>query len=370
MNGIADFLKAVIKRKYILIAAMVVCAAISMLIFKYVPKKYKTSTVISIQNQYFQNSLVRDFIPEPSESSELRGARETLIRHALNHEFMREIGVKYNFIKNSANMTPTFKGVEETANFEDEMSNSFELELLLQRFEIIGAGPGSFLIGFSANDPVVSYRVINDAINRIRQTMTAERHESLERLRMAIEDRIEALSFGKNAGLGPVAASKPELLKSQVTALESELAALKLQYSDRHPKVIETEARLAEMKKWLAMSSSSMARESSDSSSSMMNNSKLGEGSSKELFQDLLKKFHYLEIVIALDDSNPNGYMTVVQEPTMPHSALWPKRSIFLIWGVSIGFLLGSLMIFFLELTEATPVWTKVREFFLTEQSA
>src|SRR5438046_464031 len=59
------------------------------------PKKYKAHFVLTIYSQYFQNPLIRDFVPEtvnPFDPSEVKSQRESLIRQALTTEFLDSVG--------------------------------------------------------------------------------------------------------------------------------------------------------------------------------------------------------------------------------------------------------------------------------------
>mgnify|MGYP000173201880 CR=1 FL=1 len=77
------------------------------------------------------------------------------------------------------------------------------------------------------------------------------------------------------------------------------------------------------------------------------------DDSAKELFEDLLKKYHYLEVAIYLDAQSQDTYLTILQEPFVPKAAIWPKRPIFLIWGVLAGFLIGTFLALASEVIQA-----------------
>src|SRR5437660_10411979 len=59
------------------------------------PKKYKAHFVLTIYTKYFQSPLVGDFIPELSESSEIRSQRESLIRQVLTPDYLDSLGERY-----------------------------------------------------------------------------------------------------------------------------------------------------------------------------------------------------------------------------------------------------------------------------------
>src|SRR6267378_2705822 len=61
----------------------------------YIPKKYKAYFVLTIYSKYFQSPLIGDFVPELSESGEIRSQRESLIRQVLSPAFLDSLGEKY-----------------------------------------------------------------------------------------------------------------------------------------------------------------------------------------------------------------------------------------------------------------------------------
>lgn len=320
-------LNLVMRQKTQLIGAVVAGLVISMISYKVMPRKYKVQTVIGIQTQYFQVPLIRDFMPETWDGSELKSQREAIIRRALSFNYLKELAAKHNL----------FKG----ANPED--LSTYELQELSKRFEVIPAGSSSFIVSFFARDPEMGYRVIRDSITHIRAMLAEERLAVLMKLHDAIRERLESLSFGKAANNSPIMANRPDLVKGEMDKIEEEIRVLKTTYSDKHPRIAELTKRYGELSAWMKLNPevkvpTSMPRAANFSSA------KVDEGS-KELFQDLLKKFHYLEVVIFMDQQNQNAYLTLLQEPFVPKSPVWPKLPILMIWGVAMGFLVGTLLV-------------------------
>lgn len=337
------FINALLRQKVLILGTIAIFVMVGMTSFKYVTKKYKVQTAISIQTQYFQVPMIRDFMPETFDGGELRSQREALLRRSLNHKFLRELGKKHKLFR----------------QVNDEQISTADLDELSKRFEIIPAGSTSFMIGFFSSSAEGGYLVIKDVIARIRENMTQERRNTLLHLHDAIEERLQSLSFGKQVG-SPTAmlSARPDLIKKEVERLEEEVRVLKNSYSEKHPKIADLNKKIEGFNKWLAVHPEMSAI--SKTRTANFSGDKVDEGS-KELFKELLKKYHYLEVAIYLDEQNNETFLSILQEPYVPKSPMWPKRSIFLIWSVISGFLVGAIIAMLREVVPA-----KGREYWLS----
>lgn len=327
------FIRAAVHYKTILLGCFFGGIVLSMVSYKLVPKRYKIQCVVGISTQYFQNPLVRDFLPETFDSQEIRAQRDAIIRQALNHKFLESIGNRYKLFGK---------------NKDPKDVTSFDLDQLGRSFEVVPAGPTSFLLGLFSDDPQKGYQIVQEFLNHIRQTLGEERTSTLSRLHDAIRNRLEALSSGEhNAGMNPVLLSRPDLVKAEIGRVQEEISRLKESYSEKHPRVVLLHKRLDELDGYLRLNNSvekTPARMRAASFSSVR-----VDPSSKDLFTDLLRKFHYLEVVIFLDQSSQESYLTILQEPFVPQNPVWPKRVIFLVWGAVGGFMVGAFATLFLE---------------------
>ncbi|MBI3543313.1 MAG: hypothetical protein HY075_08595, partial [Deltaproteobacteria bacterium] len=268
--------------------------------------------------------------PETFDGQELRSQRESLIRKALNQDYARELGKKFNLFHLK----------------KDEEPSTGDMADLISRFEVVPAGPSTYLIGFFSSNPYVGFDIMKDFIAHVKSVLAQERHAKLVRLHDAIQDRLEVLSFGKGGGASPMMAKRPDLIKKEIDRIKEEITVLKGTYSDRHPKVTALTKRLVEISKLLDPSNENVRERSNPG---IFSGAKVDD-SSKELFQDLLKKFHYLEVVMFLDEQSIDTFLTTLQEPYVPSAPMWPKRPIILIWSIISGFLVGALVALVLEI--------------------
>ena len=333
MSKTKTFIRAAVQHRAILLGCFVGGIVLSMVSYRFVTKRYKIQCVVGISTHYFQNPMVRDFMPETFDAQEIRAQRDSIIRQALNHKFLAAIGNKYKLF-----------GKKEPAQI-----TSFDLDTLGRSFEVVPAGPTSFLIGLFSDDGDKGFQLMQDFLNHIRQTLNEERTSTLSRLHDAIRDRLEALSTGEHTvGMNPVLASRPDLVKAEISRAEEEMARLRESYSEKHPRVVQLNKRIDELNGYLRPAVNDKVSPPARTRAASFSGAKI-DASSKDLFQDLLKKFHYLEVVIFLDQQSQESYLSILQEPFVPQSPMWPKRIIFLLWGAVGGFLVGAIGILFME---------------------
>ncbi len=329
MTASQNYLNSLARQKFLVLRTMLVTCALAGAAFYLLPKHYKVSTTIALQTEYFQLPLVSGFLPETNDPQELRAKREALIRTALNREFISRIGERY----------PVLKG--------NGQSPQSELEQLNKKFEVIPNGPSSFIINFTANDPKVAYQVLQDFLARLQSIMTEERHIGLLNLHDAIREQLEIISFGKpGVGSSTIYALRPDLVRSRMESIQTEMENLRKSYSDKHPRISALQEELDQLMQWSKPWAESTNRARA---SEAFTGAKISP-ESRELFDDLLKKYRYLEVVIFLDQHNNNHYLTYLSEPFIPESPVSPKLPLLALWGLAAGFLAGSALVLFKQL--------------------
>ena len=327
-----DYLDTLKKHKQRVFNTIGVCCALSLLSYFVLPKNYKVTTTIALQTQYFQLPLVSGFMPETMDPQEMHAKREALMRLALNQQFLNQLASKYQLVKD-----PT---------------NNYELEQLSKKFEIIPNGQSAFVINFSAKDPNLAYQVLEDFTNHLQTVMTQERHVLLLNLHDAIEEQLQSISVGKSTeNASAIYSVRPDLVQERMQKIQEEIDTLKNSYSEKHPRITALKEQLAQLSQWnKPFAESAPPPPKGDVFSGV----KVDEAS-KELFDDLMKKYRYLEIIIFMDKQNKDHYISFLQEPYVPQSPTWPKIPILLAWGIALGFLLGSIMVLLKELPRPTP---------------
>ena len=331
MNPIANEYWNTLKiNKNYLLRSILICCAISIGLFFVLPKKFKVSTTIAMQTQYFQLPLVSTFLPETLDPQELRSKREALIRRALNLNFLAEISRKYKLLKSDDFKT----------------NGNYELSVLAKRFEIIPNGSSGFMVNFTAKDPRIAYDVLNEFLAHLQELMTNDRRLTLLNLHDAIQEQLEALSVGNTSeNANALLVSRPDLVRRRVEKIQREIETLKSAYSEKHPRIAALNGQLRGLAQFDQGWNDATAIPLRDDIFSGIR----VDPSSKELFDDLLKKYRFIDIVLYMDQQNKDHYLSYLQEPIIPRSATWPKLPILLVWGVASGFLIGAVGIFIRE---------------------
>ncbi len=329
MKTHTEYLNQLMKNRLRILNIVGICTFISVSSYFYLPRNYKVTTTIALQTQYFQLPLVSSFMPETYDAAELRAKREAIISLALNQKFLIEIAEKYKLIK--------------------DPNNSHDLELLSKKFEVVSNGQGSFMVNFSAKDANLAYQVLQDFLNHLRVVMTEERRSTLLNLHDAIQEQLESISVGKKGeSTNAIYSVRPDLVQRRIERIQQEIITLKNSYSERHPRIAALKEQLVQLSQWnKPMGEVSNAGEKRD----VFNGMEV-DASSKELFDDLIKKYRYLEVVIYMDQQSKDQYLSFLKEPFVPDTPTWPKLPLLLLWGMAVGFLLGSVRV----LTKAWPV--------------
>ena len=324
MNKPNPYLYALRTHKTKILNTVGICCVLSVGSYFVLPRNYKVTTSIALQTQYFQLPLVSGFMPETSDPQEMRSKREALMHLALNQKFLAELADKYKLVKD-----PT---------------SSYDIELLSKRFEIIPSGPSSFVVSFNAKDPNLAFQVLQDFLTHLKTVMTDERRTLLLNLHDAIQEQLESISVGRQGETASaILSSRPDLVKRQMDKIQSQIDTLKRSYSERHPRITALKDQLAQLAQYRSTPTTESAPPSL-STADVFTGAQV-DPASKELFDDLIRKYRYLEVVIYMDQQNKDQYLSFLSEPYVPHSPTFPKLPLLLTWGIAFGFLIGSIRV-------------------------
>jgi len=344
-----------------MIVATMACTTLCVVTADHTPKKYKSHFVLTIYSKYFQSPLIGDFVPELSESSDMKSQRESLIRQVLTPDYLDALGKKYGIYDSSRN-TPAASSSFQELNLQlmalgkwldlyqprDKDSElSAERESLRSRIEIYPLNTSTFNVGFVYSDPIVTLQVTQDLYGEIIQSLLEIRMRLLGNIHDAIQNRLASLSA--NITPAPPAEavqnvpSGMEMVEEELKSVRSQLQALTSEYTDEHPLVIQ----LRDREKMLVNRLANLAASGTGGPPSHRERASNGGGSaesSRDLYGDLNKKLSYLNIAIDSDRQHQNDYFAVLETPLYPTAPLWPKKGLFALWGMVLG-LFGSLFI-------------------------
>jgi len=332
------YLNALLQYKGKILNTVAICCILSLGSYFILPKNYKVSTSIALQTQYFQLPLVSGFMPETVDPQELRSKREALIHLALNQKYLEEMAEKYKLVK--------------------DPSNSYEIELLNKKFEIVPNGSSSFIVNFNATDPTVAYQVLEDFLNHLKKVMTEERRTVLLNLHDAIQEQLESISVGKlGEASSAILSARPDLVQRQIENVQNQIETLKKTYSERHPRILALKQELSKLSQYNTKSFTENTPVSVPNIDQVIAGTQI-DPASLDLFNDLIRKYRYLEVVIYMDQQNKDQYVSFLNEPYVPHSPTFPKLPLLLTWGIALGFLLGSVRVLLPTLPKSQLVRT------------
>jgi len=334
------------------ISGMVLCT----LAASQLPKKYKSHFVLTIYSKYFQSPLIGDFVPELSESGEIRSQRESLIRQVLTPEYLDRLAAKYGIYGSHKNPSLSWydkrlfhlktwtdqQGLTQPVNPDSKLS--FEREELRSRIEIDSLNSTTFNVGFNYSDPAVTYGVTRDIYAEVIQSLLGIRVHTLANIRDAVQKRLESLPPPPplaTTSMAPTAVTGgSETVEDELAEVRRQLHSATSQDTDEHPLVIQLRARERILVSRLDSLRASGYRSLRERASSEAGSP---EGI-RDIYSDLTKKLNYLNIAIDSDREHQSDYFATLEPPLYPSAPLWPKKSLFAFWGLALG-LFGSLFI-------------------------
>lgn len=330
---IKDFLKLLMSHKKALIFIMFGSILCMIQLSFILPKTYRSFFELNIYSKYFKNALISEVIPGMNSIAEMTQTTDSMVKETMNDKFIDEIGYDFNLYK--ANMSP------------QELSKA--REQLRNRFEMFSTGGQSYRVGFTYGDPIVTYEVTQRVMDAIRNKFIDSRIQTIEDAKKTIQQKLESLSVtkhiaGDSISTNALASKNPEVLRSEISKINSDLSALKLQFNVHHPEIIKLEQRKATIENWLSelevdeAQASKTDDEFSDAPLMMAGDKEISQSITAKMFT----KFNDINIALDIEKKSLPGYIGVLTAPQIPTSPLFPKRRLF----ASLGFLLGLVMCF------------------------
>lgn len=286
--------------------------------------RYKVTSVISISPSYFQNSLMREFLSEVYDPSELRSQRMSIMSAALDKKFLDEIAV--------------LDGVDIT---KETSSQSAERRMItLSTIEIIPTQASDFQISVISHDRQKAIALNQKIIENIKVVLKEKRLNTLMNLRSAVAAQIETMSPSIDI---PVS---HEAQLARMENIKLQISELKEKFSNQHPQVVALEKQLTAYEK---IAGKKQIQGDSIENYNIKDNSS-GKVNFNTVYDDLIRKLRYINIVMAADASPQPSYFSVVRSPEWPLGAIWPKKTLFLIWSLLLGILTSLIYVAIAEI--------------------
>ncbi|MFM1847452.1 MAG: hypothetical protein RL417_926 [Pseudomonadota bacterium] len=300
--------------------------------------RYKAKAVLNIQSSYFRNPLVSDLVPEVTDPGELSAQRQSLLRLALDDQFLDELGDTYKVFKYP---TGSPERTEERGEF-------------LKTIEYFALNPTTFQISALANSGRDAAHMVERIVAQITRTLVAERYTALMRARDAIAAQVKFLSRALRELSGGGGNLHPDYLEGELERLDEQINNLRKRYTENHPEVFRLKGREAELKGALDRARKRAPRDADEVGAFVTPSSKAPV---QDIYNDLLKKLSHLSIVLSMERDRENlSYLAVLENPAVPLAPFSPKRLFFLLGGLAVGFIFGLMRVARIEYARFTAV--------------
>ncbi len=308
-------------------------AGIAFLVADLLPQRYKSKAILNIQSSYFQHPLVSDLISEVRDPSEMSAQRLSLLRLALNDQFLDRLGEEYRLY-----MQPN-----------DEARRILNREALLKRIEYFSVSPSSFQISVVTNEAKTSFLATQEILGQMTYTLIERRYQALMQARQAVLTQATLLN---RTLVSDGSAIQRETLQQQLATMESNLSVLRARYTESHPEVRRLEGLTQALESRISNVADRPTAGVDDYTKVFLSPS--SRVTSQEIFSDLLKKLSHLNIVLEMERDRENvSYLGVIEQPALPTKAFFPDQIQFALIGALLGLLVSGILTTFRELQRA-----------------
>ncbi len=317
-------------RRYQLLGFTVVFASCAIAYFLAItmPKSYQSKAVFLIKAQYFNIPQISDFIPFIY-TAEIRSQRNRLIRKAIDKEFISNLGEKYKL----------FSFPKETKGREVEETE------LIRALRVLQIDPSTFEVKIKHKDGKIAYSIISDCIDRVRETLIANRIGILNNYKGEIQGRLEEMRRGGDEDEKSVINidQKLKMMANNLKAKDTKLKMLKLKYSARHPLVLNLMSKIKQLKGQIKLiqEQQELREKKGDDSSSFE--------TFDIIYQELVHRLELINISLVLEKKGHSAYFDVIEKPFVPHKHIFPSKRKFLIMGLGASLLILILIILIRE---------------------
>jgi uncharacterized protein involved in exopolysaccharide biosynthesis len=306
-------IKQIYKYKLLFLVGLFAGTSTTLIVYKILPKKYKTIGKINVSPKYFQNPMMMDFLPTVYDANELKAEREAAISGALSKDFLLSILNHEN--PKAAGLTP--------------LERDNQLEKLKNSFEIFRESTTVFQIAAVSSSPEKSYELCSALMSEIVVKARSARTKYLEQLRDAVRARLQSLSGAE------ITSTSINEIKQQIIILEKQKSEMLVNYNANHPDIQAISAKIAGLKKMQTGTDTNQNRVFN--SHSIDPTQKANSDIKARLEEDLMKKYQNLEIVLDLENKENNMYVNVIVTPLRSSNPISPQLTIFTVFGLMIG---------------------------------
>ncbi len=328
--------------KIVIFFSLVICTGLSLETTRWLKKKYKASFVINVYSKYFANPLVNEVIRGEYSIPQMRFTIDSMVKEALDDEYIDSIGYEYSFYANNMN----------------KKQLTWARSFLRERFKLFSTGGQSYQVDFFGRDPITALEISQKTLKHVKNYFVQTRIMTIENVKKIVMKRIESMNVGqkieKDGPANPLASMSPDVLQGELKKVNNEIIALKKQFNGEHPSVLKLEKRKVQLENWLSDYKPEKSNSNEDLSLSIMNVD--DKDIALNLSSRLYIKFNDINMALALEKQNLPSYIGVIKRPNLPLYPIWPKKRIFASVGLLMGLMIAFIYILYHEVMSETQV--------------
>lgn len=331
---IKDLVNIVLKYKRAIIATVILTAAFSVQLTFWMEKKYKADFEINVYSKYFKNPLISEIIPGVYQIPEMRFTIDSMIKEAISDDYIDSVAFEYGIYKKDL----------------DERELAVQRQFLRNRFSYFSTGGQSYKISFIHTDPFIAKKVVEKTLDLVKGHFIKTRIDTIEMVKEIMVKRLQsfnaAQNISKSDGSNALASKNPDVLKSELEKLNSNIAALTKQFNERHPEVISLKSRRNVIKNWLAeFQNKGSGLGSTDTALAFTSDKNTVEQLSSKFYT----KYHDFTIALEVEKRSLESYIGITKQPSLPIHPISPKKRLFAAVGLILGLLFAFIFVFFKE---------------------
>lgn len=333
---IRDFLSILYKYKIVMAIIMVISTGFFFELTNYIDKKFKSAFVVNIYSKYFKNPIISEVIPGVYSIQEMKHTIDSMVRETISDDVVDEIGFRFGIYQ---------KEVSEYQMAKQRM-------YLRDRIHMYSNGGQSYKVSFLYSDPLITYKVSQFLLDKIRSHFINSRIETIEHVKKIMREKLESMSIsqkmaGEDISHNALASKNPKILRSELKKINSNISALRKQYNIDHPKIVKLNQRKITIENWLKEYSGQTNSKESTVDPLFMN------ATNKEITLNISSKFytkyHDINIALELEKKSLPSYIGILKAPQIPVFPMWPKKRLFASVGLIVGLMICFIYVFIRE---------------------
>jgi capsular polysaccharide biosynthesis protein len=293
----------------------------------WIEKRYVSTFEINVYSKYFQNPLVSAVIPDVYNIPEMRFAIDSMVKEAINDEFIDQLGTSYNIYSITS----------------DEREMATQRQFMRDRFSYYSTGGQSYQISFSHSDPYVAKDITAKTLKKVKDHIINKRIQTIELVKQVMIRKLNSFNASQKItqqGSDKALASKsPDVLQEELGKIINSISALSKQYKETHPKIQGLKQRKETVENWLKeFDMKDSVSDGMDLAVAVTHDKVISEQLSSKFYA----KYHDFNIALDIEKRSIQTYIGTIKEPQLPTAPVWPKKRLF----ASLGFVLGLVFSF------------------------